>query len=84
MLDDLTQEVIKVIAETQHIPVEKISLDSTFEELDIDSLGGMGLVFELESKFNVSIPNEEALQMRTVRQAVESMKKLLDNEAMSA
>ncbi len=84
MLDDLTQEVIKVIAETQHIPVEKISLDSTFEELDIDSLGGMGLVFELESKFNVSIPNEEALQMRTVRQAVESMQKLLKDGATNA
>ncbi len=84
MSDDLTQEVIKLIAETQHIPVEKISLDSSFEELNIDSLGGMGLVFELESKFNVSIPNEEALQMRTVRQAVESMQKLLNNNTAEA
>ncbi len=80
----LTQEVIAVIAETQHIPAEKISLDSTFEELDIDSLAGMGLVFELETKFNVSIPNEEALQMRTVRQAVESMQKLLKDGATNA
>lgn len=75
--DELTQDVIALVAETQRIPAESISSESSFEELGIDSLAGMGLVFDLESRFNVSIPNEEALQMRTVRDAIESLRKVL-------
>jgi len=81
MSDELTQNVIALIAETQRIPAESISPDSSFEELGIDSLAGMGLVFELESKFNVSIPNEEALQMRTVHSAVESLRRIFNDSA---
>jgi len=75
--DELAQRVIAVIAETQQIPIERISLESTFEELGLDSLDGVSIVFELENEFNVSIPNEEALLIRNVRDAVESLRKLV-------
>lgn len=84
MTDELTNKVIEIIADTQQIPVEKISPESTFAELGIDSLAGMGLVFELESSFNVGIPNEEALQMRTVRAAVESLRKLTTEQGANS
>ena len=43
----------------------------------MDSLDGLTLIFDLEEEFNVAIPNEEAAQIKNVRQAVESLKKLM-------
>ncbi len=56
--DDLGARVIRVIAQTQRIPQESISLASTFEELKIDSLDGINIIFALENEFGINIPDE--------------------------
>jgi acyl carrier protein len=75
--DELTRRVIAVVAKTQRVPIEKISLDSTFEELGMDSLDGVNLLFALEEEFNINIPDEDAKDIRSVRQMVEGVSKLL-------
>ncbi len=77
MPDDLSQRVIAVIAATQHIPVEKIAAQSSFEELGIDSLDGINILFALENEFNVNIPDDEAQGIRTVHDAIEGVRKLV-------
>ena len=79
MPDDLEQRVISVIAATQHIPADTISIDSTFEELKIDSLDGINILFAVENEFNINIPDEAAQTIRTVRQMVDGIRKLLEN-----
>jgi len=69
--------VIRVIASAQKIPVESIHIDSTFEELKIDSLDGINILFGLEGEFDVNIPDDAARELRTVRAAVEGVEKLL-------
>ncbi len=69
----LTERVIAAIAAVKRIPEERISLASTFEELGIDSLDGVEIVSELEEEFDISIPNEVAFEMRSVRDVVESL-----------
>ena len=78
---DIGARVIGVIAKSQHIPVESISIDSTFEELKIDSLDGINLVFALEGEFDVVIPDEGAQNLRTVRETVEGIEKLVREKA---
>jgi acyl carrier protein len=78
MSDDLAQRVMSVIATTQHIEPEKISIDSTFQELKIDSLDGINILFALENEFNISIPDAAAQQIRTVREMVEGVRTLLE------
>ena len=75
--EDLQSRVIKVIAKTQRIPLETVSIDSTFEELKIDSLDGINLIFALESEFNVDIPDDDARGIRSVRQMAEGIAQLL-------
>lgn len=77
MSEELVQKVISIIAYTRKIPVEKVKLDSTFEELEIDSLEGLNIVFALENEFNISIPDEEVQQIRSVREVVEKLDRLL-------
>ena len=68
MSDDLIQRVRAVIANSQRMPIEKISIDSSFQELGIDSMDAVNILFGLESEFDISIPDEETKEIRTVRQ----------------
>lgn len=77
MSDDLMQRVIQVIAATQKIPVESVSADSTFEELKIDSLDGINILFAIENEFNISVPDDAARELRSVRGVAEGVDKLL-------
>ncbi len=78
MSDDIAQRVISVIAATQHIEPEKISIDSTFEELKIDSLDGINILFALENEFNISIPDDAAQKIRSVREMVDGVRLLVE------
>lgn len=78
--DSIASKVIALIAEAQKLSPDQISLDSFFEELGIDSLGAITLVADLEDEFDIAIPNEEVLEIRTIRQVVESLNKVLSEE----
>jgi acyl carrier protein len=81
--EELTARVRAVIAATQHLPQEKIEADSTFAELGIDSLDGINILFAVESEFNIDIPDEAAQNIRSVRDVIDGIAKLL-NRGQSA
>jgi acyl carrier protein len=81
MSQELTERVISVIAATQHIAKEKVTPDSTFEELGIDSLDGINILFALENEFNIDIPDDAAQTIRGVREMVEGIARLLEARA---
>ncbi len=78
--DSVAEKVIAAIAKSKKLPVESITLDSTLEELRIDSLDGLNLFFDLEEAFDVTIPDDKAKTMRTVREIVEGLQKLVVNK----
>ena len=84
MSNELNQRVLTVIATTQRIPIEKVTVDSSFEELGIDSMDGVNILFALENEFNITIPDEAAKQIRNVRQMIEGVEKLLAGPAADA
>ena len=58
---DLVARVAAVIARTQKIPSETVTLDKTFEELKIDSLDGINIrmISQGASEINMSFMIEE-------------------------
>jgi acyl carrier protein len=80
---DVTQKVIEIIAREQHMDPSKISLDSTFAELGIDSLDGVNILFALEEEFKLDIPDTVAQNMRGVRQVVDSLNRVLEGKDVS-
>lgn len=84
MQDELSQKVIAVMAATQHMPVEKITIDSSFQELGIDSLDGINILFALESEFDINIPDDSAKEIRTVRQMVDGVRQLVEAKQAEA
>lgn len=77
MKEDIFNKVVELLAANNHIPPETITIDSSFEELDMDSLDGLTLINDLENEYRINVSNEEAVKIKTVRQAVESLNKLI-------
>jgi len=77
MSGELIDRVTGVIARVQHIPPESVTIDSTFEELKIDSLDGINILFGIEGEFDIDIPDDAARNIRSVREMVEGVEKLL-------
>ena len=76
MSDELIQRVRKVIATSKRIPEERVTIDSAFEELGIDSMDAVEILFALENEFDISIPDEEVKTVRNVRQMTEGVERL--------
>ncbi len=75
--NELAERVLNTITKALRLPPEEVTLDSTFEDLGIDSLDVISLVFELEQEFNIEIPDEEARSIRGVRQVVDGVSRLV-------
>lgn len=84
MSEELIARVAGVIARTQKIPPESVTIDKTFAELKIDSLDGINILFALEGEFGVDIPDEAARQIRSVREMVDGIDKLLASKEQAA
>ncbi len=77
MSDELTQRVLKCIATSKRIPVEQVTIDSEFQQLGIDSMDAVEILFALENEFDISIPDEEARSVRNVREMAKGVEKLV-------
>ncbi len=84
MSEELIARVTAVIAKTQHLPPETVTIDKTFQELKIDSLDGMNILFAVESEFDISIPDERAPEIKSVRDMVEGIEQLLAQKEAAA
>jgi acyl carrier protein len=80
-LDTLTARVVTTIAALQKKPPESIALDARFEELGIDSLSAFDLLCQLEDELGIVIPDDDARQMKTVRDVIERVSPLLEKAA---
>jgi acyl carrier protein len=84
MAEDITQRVINVIAKNQHIDPSTVHAASTFEELGIDSLDGLQILFALEEEFDIDIPDDAGKEFRSVAQVVEGVGMLLEKKQAAA
>ena len=72
--DPVFTNIAEKIAATAEISLEKIKLKSQLQNLGMDSLDALALMSDLEAEYKIKIPNQELLKIKTVEQAVESIK----------
>ena len=71
-------EQVKIIVATQRqIKVELIKDDSTFKELEVDSLDAVEIAMKLEEKFEIEISDKDAKEITSVKAAVEYIERVL-------
>lgn len=77
MSESIQDRVLRVIATKQRIPLESVRPDSTFEELGIDSLDRLNILFELEGEFDIQIDDEQAKQVTNLQQMIDGITQLV-------
>lgn len=75
--EELSERVCRIIAANQHLTEDKVTADSTFAELNIDSLDGINIVFAIEKEFDVDVPDDVAQSIRSVKDVVDGIEKLV-------
>jgi acyl carrier protein len=81
MSDELIQRVLKVIATSKRIPLQTVTIESDFQQLGIDSMDAVEILFALENEFDISIPDDEVRNVRNIRQMCEGVEKLVAAKA---
>ncbi len=66
-----------MIATSKRIPLETVTIDSEFQQLGIDSMDAVEILFALENEFDITIPDDEVRSVRNVRQMCEGVEKLI-------
>ena len=81
MSNELIQRVLKVIATSKRIPLQTVTIESDFQQLGIDSMDAVEILFALENEFDISIPDDEVRNVRNIRQMCEGVEKLVAAKA---
>ena len=69
--EEILLGLAEIVNEETGLETEAVQLDKSFtEDLDIDSISMMTIVVNAEEKFDVTIPDEEVKNLKTVEDAV--------------
>jgi acyl carrier protein len=77
----VAQRVLDIVAEKAKNAPAPPSAESTLEELGLDSLDAVEIMYELEEALKISIPNERVKGMRTVGDIVAGVEALVAERA---
>jgi len=75
-MSDIEAKVKSIICEQLNVAEEDVVLEASFvDDLGADSLDQVELIMAMEEEFDLSIPDEDAETITTVKDAIEYIKK---------
>ncbi|WP_297771672.1 phosphopantetheine-binding protein [uncultured Roseovarius sp.] len=86
-MSSIQDRVIAIIAEQAVLEPSDVSLDSTPEDLGIDSLGLVESIFAIEEAFDISVPfnandpSESDFDISSVRSIIAGIEKLIAEQS---
>jgi len=61
------ERVRHIVARYLKLPDDQVDYDRPLQELGLDSMGALEIIFQLEDEFDVLVPNDRAREFTTVR-----------------
>lgn len=86
MSDTVQEKIAEIIAEQAMVEPSDISMESTLEDLGLDSLALVEVVFGIEEAFDLSVPfnandpSESDFDISNVQAIVDGVKKLISEK----
>jgi len=75
--EQIEQKVKEILADRLDIDINKIELDSDLvDDLGMDSLGAVEVMYEIREKFGVDIPESELSRIEKVKDIIEYFKRI--------
>jgi len=73
MDQELARKVIGIVAAVKQVNPDSVRPESTFEQLGIDSLDRINILFELENEFDLDVPDDEARSITSVQGIIDRL-----------
>lgn len=85
MSDEINNVILDVLAKHTQLDREKVTLDTRLNSVGVDSLMMVEIIFDLEERFDISIPDPEFVgqqknQFETVADVVRVVKELIEQQ----
>jgi acyl carrier protein len=75
-MEDIASRIIELVAQSKNLPASAVGMDTTFDELQIDSLDKINLTFAVEEMFSIEIPDDSLNALKTVGDVVRGVERL--------
>lgn len=85
-MSDVARDVIAIIAKKKRVDKPTVELSDRLEDLGLESLDAVEMIFDLEEKFDITIPynantSNSRTEFDTVGDVVKSIQKLVDKKS---
>ena len=77
----LEQELIELVSKEALVDIEKLKTDATLEEIGLDSVDLVSVVFAVEDKYGVSIGENDLEKTATLGDMLNLITKKIDEKA---
>lgn len=75
--EEIRTKLAEIVNDVAGVPVEDVTPEKSFvDDLDIDSLSMVEIVYALQEAYNVDIPDEDVKDLHTVGDAVAYVEKV--------
>lgn len=81
---NVLEEIQTALTEQYGIAREIITPEATFETIGIDSLALIELMFGLEDKFQIQVPQEQGAELKTIGDVVALIESLIARKTETA
>ena len=69
--EEIRADLAEIVNDVAGVAADDVQLDKSFaDDLDVDSLSMVEIIYACEDKFGVQIPDEDAKNLKTVGDAV--------------
>jgi len=82
--ETIQDRILRLVAAVRRIPVETVKPESTFDELGMDSLDKLNLLFEVENEFDIEIDDQEAKKISQVNEMITGVTHLVEAKENSS
>ena len=86
-MSSVESDIYDIIAEKSAVDRSKLHSAAKLEELEIESLDVVEIIFAIEEKFDIHVPynaNDQEVEFETVGDVVTAVQKLIDEEGAAA
>lgn len=83
-MTDVTNDVIDIIAKKKRVDKPTVEMTDRLEDLGLESLDAVEMIFDLEEKFDIQIPynaNNPRTEFDTVGEVVRAIQQLVDKKS---
>lgn len=81
--NELHDRIFEIVARQAKVDVRKLQATSTFKDLAVSSLTAIEVIFEIEERFDITFPDQQAnLGTDSLQQLIDIVKAALSGKAV--